>query len=359
MEVYKNGRHLPDEKRELLLERFGATAERITVPLRKGDWLVFHVVHNRIRWGGSKYFAVAGCLGENEHGFVSDPASQQWSVCDDPGKSADFIRHRDAGIEVRASAIANPWGEGDQYMREYAGESFVGKPLWGGAPSTWIKYVVGDPPPIAQGDSGSSEPQDAPPGVELESIPKVASPAPPAPEPPAPKTFAPKKWPVQILSAIYGTGGKNADVTAKVIEHVETHQRMFTVTPTDLGADPNPYWNKQLHIAYMKDGVRREQHRGENEWVLAESFYGPQDAPEFTAWLPGSRWFGEQPEIQFHADHTFTMPGVEGTHHWEATGNSRLTLTWPDGRKSEAAFDYTWSSFTLDGDAKKVYHAKK
>src|SRR5687768_17044710 len=58
VEVCRNGKRIPDAKRELLEERFGATAERITVDVRKGDWLVFHVVHNRIRWGGSKYFAV-------------------------------------------------------------------------------------------------------------------------------------------------------------------------------------------------------------------------------------------------------------------------------------------------------------
>ncbi|MEZ0274592.1 MAG: hypothetical protein ACAH88_06785, partial [Roseimicrobium sp.] len=92
VEVYKNGKRIPDAQRELLEERFGATVERITVDVRKGDWLVFNVVHNRIRWGGSKYFAVAGRIDDTKIGFVSDPASQQWSVCDDPAKSAEFIR---------------------------------------------------------------------------------------------------------------------------------------------------------------------------------------------------------------------------------------------------------------------------
>jgi hypothetical protein len=367
VEVYKNGKRIPDDKRELLEERFGATAERITVDVRKGDWLVFNVVHNRIRWGGSKYFAVAGRIDDTKIGFVSDPASQQWSVCDDPAKSAEFIRNRDAGIEVRAGAIANPWSEGDGYAKQFAGEAYAGKALWGGAPSTWIKFVAGDAAPVTE--SKPSEPVvlenisglgevDAP--AEAITIPVVAPSVPPVPPaPPTHRTYKPKQWPVQILSAIYGTGGKDADVTAKVREHVETEQHMFSVSPPSLGADPNPYWNKSLHIVYMKDGVRREQWRGENEHVLPESFYGPQDAVELGKWLHGSRWFGEKPEIQFHADNTFTSPGVNGTHRWESTANNKLRLIWADDQKAEFTFDYTWSSFSKDGDASQVYHVKK
>ncbi len=367
VEVYKNGKRIPDAQRELLEERFGATVERITVDVRKGDWLVFNVVHNRIRWGGSKYFAVAGCIDDTKTGFVSDPASQQWSVCDDPAKSAEFIRNRDAGTEVRASAIANPWVEGDGYIRKFAGEGFSGKSLWGGAPSTWIKFVAGAAAPAVAGQppappviEGFGSPGEGDVSPERNTIPVVDPRVPPvAPTPPPTKTFKPKQWPVQILSAIYGTGGKDADVTAKVREHVETEQRMFAVDPPNLGADPNPYWNKSLHIVYMKDGVRREQRRGENEHVLPESFYGPQDAVELGKWLPGSRWFGGQPEIQFHTDNTFTSPGVNGTHRWEATANNKLRLFWADDRKAEFTFDYTWSSFSKDGDPSQVYHMKK
>src|SRR3954466_4145755 len=60
VEVYHNGQRVPDSARELILERFGATGEKIKVPVKRGDWLVFHVVANRLRWDGSKYFAVAG-----------------------------------------------------------------------------------------------------------------------------------------------------------------------------------------------------------------------------------------------------------------------------------------------------------
>jgi hypothetical protein len=368
VEVYKNGKRIPDAKRELLEERFGATAERITVDVRKGDWLVFQVVHNRIRWGGSKYFAVAGRVDDTQIGFVSDPASPQWGVCDDPVKSVEFIRNRDAGMEVRAGAIANPWGEGDMYMKKFAGEGYAGKPLWGGAASTWIKFVVGEPvavatnvptdPVLSKGWSDGLE-VDAPPqpGTPVVMFPVIDPRVPPAL--PAPKTYKPKQWPVQVLSAIYGTGGKDADVTAKVRDLVETEQRMFSVSPPDLGADPNPYWNKSLHMVYMKDGVRREQWRNENEHVLPESFFGPQDAMELGKWLVGTRWFGEKPELQFHADNTFTSPGVSGTNRWEATASNKLRLIWAENdRKAEFTFDYTWSSFSENENATHVYHVK-
>jgi hypothetical protein len=235
-------------------------------------------------------------------------------------------------------------------MKEFAGRSFAGKALWGRAPSTWIKFNAGEPLVAAQ-EPNAEQAELVGPG------PRPPEPAPTPPTNAAP--FEPKKWPVQILSAIYGTGGKNADVTARVKEHVETYRRKFDVNPKDLGADPNPYWNKGLHIIYMKDGVRREQRRGENEYVLPESFYGPQDAAELRSWLPESRWFGEQPEIQFHADQTFTSPGVPGTHRWEATGPNSLRLTWSDGRTVEYGFDYTWSSFSEAGNRRNVFHRKE
>ena len=342
VDVYLNGKPVPETQRELLVERFGATAEKVKVAVRAGDWLVFHVVQNRLRWGGSKYFAVAGCFAANEFGFVSDPASADWSVCDDPAKASGFIRHREAGRNARAAVIEVPWGEGDQYMKECAGNDFGGKALWGRAPSTWIKFVAGQPGAVDLND-GRGEPLLGKPD----------------PAPIEPKPFLPKRWPVQILSAIYGTGGKDADVTAKVKEHVETFQRPFWANPPGLGADPNPYWNKSLHVIYMKDGVRREQWRNENEYVLPESFFEPQDAGELRSWLPESRWFGEQPDIQFHADQTFTSPGVPGAHRWEATAANKLRLVWSEDRTVDYVFDYTWSSFSEVGNGRNVFHLRK
>ena len=90
--------------------------------------------------------------------------------------------------------------------------------------------------------------------------------------------------------------------------------------------------------------------------MLPESFYGPQDAPELAKWLPASRWRSSAGEVQFHADHSLTGPGMEGTPTWEALGNSRFRVTWSAERKVEYQFDYTWSSFHEKENASVVYH---
>src|ERR1043166_8249775 len=56
VDVWHDGLRVPEARRTLLRERFGACTERIDVPVRAGDWLVFHVVNNRMRWGGARYF---------------------------------------------------------------------------------------------------------------------------------------------------------------------------------------------------------------------------------------------------------------------------------------------------------------
>jgi len=142
VDVWHNGRLVPAARRTLLWERFGACTERIDVPALAGDWFVFHVVNNRLRWGGARYFAVAGCCGWNEFAFVSDPGSGCWSACDDPAQAARFIGCRDAGVGPAARPEPNAWSEGDAAMRANAGAAFAGRPVWGEAPSTWIKCRV-------------------------------------------------------------------------------------------------------------------------------------------------------------------------------------------------------------------------
>lgn len=336
VEAYKNGVRIQESQRTLVNEIFGATVERMAVDVRPGDWLVFHVVNNHLRWGGSKYFAVAGMVGTNDFGFVSDPASEAWSVCDDPDHVRDFIRRRDEGTEIRASPIAKPWEEGDEHMRQNAGAGFPGKPLWGGGASTWIKFVA-----------RKNHPKPA--TLQVKDVSQSA-----------PKALLKQtRWPVQILYGMYGSGDKNADVTRRLKEYVETKKEWFAVTPAALGIDPIPYWNKSLWIAYVKDGVRREVRRYENEHVLPESFYGPQDAPELTKWLPETRWRAEKGELQFHADHTATGYGFEGLPQWEALANNKMRITWADGRKAEYFFDFTWNSFREEGTVKALFHVMK
>lgn len=143
VEVYLNGVKLADDKRTLVEERFGATAERIDVEVREGDWLVFNVVNNRLRWGGCSYFAVAG-RGEAGVSFTTEHSSGRWSCCDDLGRVDRFIRERDAFTEDKARPIANPWSGDDDLMNRLA-DGWSGTPIWGKARNTWIKCVVPDP----------------------------------------------------------------------------------------------------------------------------------------------------------------------------------------------------------------------
>jgi hypothetical protein len=348
VEAYKNGVRIPDSQRQMLEEIFGATVERVNVEIRPGDWLVFHVVNNHLRWGGAKYFAVAGCLGPNDFGFVSVPGSEAWSVCDDPSRVPEFISRREEGTDIRPGAIAVPWADGDGWMRRHAGAGFPGKPLWGGGASTWIKFVASKD--LAQPEALPSN------EIVLTATPENPPKSEPKPEPERMASLIPTRWPVQILSAIYGTGGKDADVTRSVKELVEMKRARFTVAPPALGADPNPGWNKSLWILYIKDGVRREQRRNENEWVLPESFYGPQDAVELDKWLPGSRWRSEQGEWQFHADHSLTGVGIVGTPLWETIDGGKFRITWTAERKIEYHFDFLWNSFHEAENVAAVYH---
>ena len=212
-----------------------------------------------------------------------------------------------------------------------------------------------EPSPVADNPKSEILPADKRPAAadDLYEGPPAAK---PAAEPPM---MIAKRWPVQILSATYGTGGKNADVTAKVQDYVESRRITFSANPVDLGADPNPRWNKSLHIVYMKDGVRREQRRNENETILPQSFYGPQDAAELKAWLAETRWIGVEKDIQFHADHTFTSPGSDESFQWEALTAKKVRLIWSEDRKVEFVFDYTWSSFSDPQNGGNVYHLKK
>ncbi|MFO0891585.1 MAG: hypothetical protein U0790_20880 [Isosphaeraceae bacterium] len=93
IDVYHNGLKVPDAQRSLLVERFGATAERIDLQVRRGDWLVFNVVNNRLRWGGCSYFGVVG-RGDSGISFTIDVESGRWSCCDDPGKVNQLVPPR-------------------------------------------------------------------------------------------------------------------------------------------------------------------------------------------------------------------------------------------------------------------------
>jgi len=130
VDVYYNGERVPDSRRKLLVERFGATAERMDIPVRTGDWIVFNVVNNRMRWGGAYYFAAAGIKrDETTTGFTTELNSGKWSCCDSPRNMARFISDRDFLASNAAQEVERPWHEGDQLMRQFVKE-WSGVPIW-------------------------------------------------------------------------------------------------------------------------------------------------------------------------------------------------------------------------------------
>ena len=62
VEVYQNGKAIPDGKRVLLNDRFGATTERINTVIHKviGSYFMSSII--RSDGTGDYYFAVAGCI---------------------------------------------------------------------------------------------------------------------------------------------------------------------------------------------------------------------------------------------------------------------------------------------------------
>jgi hypothetical protein len=144
VEVYHNGEKVPDTRRSMLEEVYGATVEKIDVEVREGDWLVFNVVNNRLRWGGVSYFAAAGMKSGTGVTFVSDTASERWSYCDDPGQVAAFLS--DPGYLARQAVrpIDLKWDQGDSRMSGLAA-GWKGSAIWGTSRNTWLKYVAPAP----------------------------------------------------------------------------------------------------------------------------------------------------------------------------------------------------------------------
>jgi hypothetical protein len=67
---------------------------------------------------------------------------------------------------------------------------------------------------------------------------------------------APLLSPIEILKATYSSRGRNADVTAKVKEFIEVEQKSFRVLVSAFGVDPDPGWNKSVHINFVVNGQK-------------------------------------------------------------------------------------------------------
>ena len=140
VEVYLNGKPVPAQRRELLAEVFGATAEKVNVEVKPGDWIVFNVVNNRLRWGGAYYFGVAGMTDKGEAAFVSRINDPRWTCCDDPEKVAAFIANRDQDGEPMRP-VDKAWQDGPRMMHDHAYRGWNGEAVWGNSRNTWIKFV--------------------------------------------------------------------------------------------------------------------------------------------------------------------------------------------------------------------------
>lgn len=141
VDVYHNGERVPDSKRTLLHEIFGATVEKIDIQVHKGDWLVFNVVNNRMRWNGARYFAVAGIKEGSGTAFTTDVDTKAWSRCDSPSQVSAFISDPKFLASQLVYGIDTPWSQGNELMNQYA-DGWKGLPVWGENRNTWIKYVA-------------------------------------------------------------------------------------------------------------------------------------------------------------------------------------------------------------------------
>jgi hypothetical protein len=74
---------------------------------------------------------------------------------------------------------------------------------------------------------------------------------------------------VQVISAVYGSGGNFADVSDRVGELVRQPSG-FQAQPSWLNTDPAPGWNKTLVIVYEAKGRRHILTAGEGDWVNAK-----------------------------------------------------------------------------------------
>ena len=141
IDIYVNGELVPAEKRKLTGETFGAQAEQIDVPIHRGDWVVFAVTNNRLRWGGSYFFGAAGMTKEKRLVFQSKLGDPRWTYTDDPASVLQFVRQRN----MRGRPVESPkviWDRGQGQMKERTNNLWSGDPVWGAARLSWIKFIV-------------------------------------------------------------------------------------------------------------------------------------------------------------------------------------------------------------------------
>jgi hypothetical protein len=111
--------------------------------LSAGDWLVFHVVNNRLRWNGCRFFGMAAMAADNEATIVSCKDGK-WSYTDKPAEVPKFIAARDALRDHTVDVIPTEktWDQGSTRLNDLCGGQWRGQPIWGDAPSTYLKLLI-------------------------------------------------------------------------------------------------------------------------------------------------------------------------------------------------------------------------
>jgi hypothetical protein len=159
VDVYVNGQQLPQGQRHLKAEIFGAQVEQDEVELHAGDWVVFNVASNGLRWNGSSYFAAAALADDGSVAFNTETDSHRWSACDAVGDVPRFLAEPTFGADRPTVRPAHVWGDGDKIIRKRV-PGWAGAPVWGTSHSCWIKYVVprAAPAAAAPADKGGDPP---------------------------------------------------------------------------------------------------------------------------------------------------------------------------------------------------------
>jgi hypothetical protein len=129
VDIFHNGHRVPDEARKVNSEVYGAIGERTTLTVREGDWLVFNVANNRLRWSGAYYFGIAGVTEDGSVAFVSEE-SDRWSVCEDPGQVPRFIADSKFLADNKVQRIEKPWSGGDKMLNSKV-KGWAGYAIWG------------------------------------------------------------------------------------------------------------------------------------------------------------------------------------------------------------------------------------
>lgn len=142
VDIFHNGKRIADSQRKLISESYGASSEQIFLDVHQGDWIVFNVVNNRMRWQGARYFAVAGMMSQSELSFASKLDSPNWVTCDNPSFVSDFITNRVSEHDNPTTKITKLWDGGDPGIKKLVGSSWNGDPIWGQSSNTWIKVRV-------------------------------------------------------------------------------------------------------------------------------------------------------------------------------------------------------------------------